>query len=279
MASSRLQSMNIQAPLLKPGLAALLAVVVSGWMTACVTTGDATLKTDPKTAVATRTALAGQYIRMGDLDAAQRSLETALKTDSRSAEANNMMGVLLQQEGSEANAVKAESYFKRAIATDKNYAQAHNNYGVYLNSRHRYREAIEQFKIAGASLGYEGRAAALENLGRTYLILRDARAELAFRQALQANRDSVVARLELAEIYLNRNQVQPASALYNEYLGYLGEQPQGARSLWLGIRIARMENDTMRMKTFINQLAADFPNSAEYRRYLQLQQKSEAVWK
>lgn len=258
----------------------VLLIALSQLLTGCITTGPSPLKPDPKAAVATRTALAGQYIRSGDLDAAQRSLEMALSIDSRSAEANNMMGVLLQQEGSAANLAKAETYFKRAISIDSNFAQARNNYGVFLNGRKRYQEAVEQFKLAGSTLGYDGRAAALENLGRTYLSLNDtAGAEQAFKQALQANRDSVVARLELAELFLSRKQVQDASALYNDYLRSLGDQKQGARSLWLGVRIARAERDTIRMKTFINQLGADYPTSAEYQRYLQLQKSPEAVWK
>lgn len=264
------------------GFAATSVVIIAlgQFLTGCITTGPSQLKPNPKTAIATRTALAGQYIRSGDLDAAQRSLEMALDIDSRSAEANNMMGVLLQQEGSPANLVKAETYFKRAISADSEFAQARNNYGVYLNGRKRYQEAVEQFKVASAALGYEGRAAALENLGRTYLSLNDSvNAEQAFKQALQANRDSVIARLELAELFLSRNQLQDASALYNDYLRSLGSQQQGARSLWLGVRIARAERDTMRMKTFINQLGQDYPTSAEYQRYLQLQKSPEAVWK
>ncbi len=251
-------------------------------MAGCISTTTsqyAQLKVDPKAAVATRTALAAQYIKTGDLDAAQRSLEAALKIDSRSAEANNMMAVLLQQEGSPLNMDKAESYYKKAIFIDSDYAQARNNYAVYLTARKRYKDAIEQFKIAGAALGYDGRSAALENLGRTYLTVGDnAAAEQAFKQALQANRDSMVARFELAELFLKKNQVRDASALYNDYLRYIGAQKQGARSLWLGIRIARAEHDSLRMKNFINQLGLDYPQSDEYQRYLKLQQSNEAVW-
>lgn len=247
-------------------------------LTGCQTTNR--LKADPKAAVTTRTALAAEYIRSGDLDAAKRNLDEALATAPGSVEANNMMGVLLQQEGSPSNVAKAEAYFKRAISLDPQYAQARNNYGVYLSGRKRYPEALAQFREAGAALGYEGRTAALENLGRTYLQVNDMQnAEQAFKQALQANRDSVIAKLELAEIFLQRNQIQEASALYNDYLRQIGSQQQGARSLWLGIRIARAERDTIRMKNFINQLGADYPSSAEYQRYLQLQQTPEAVWK
>ena len=246
-------------------------------LTGCQTTHQ--LKTNPKAAVATRTALAAEYIRSGDLDAAKRNLDEALETDSKSVEANNMMGVLLQQEGSASNLLKAETYFKRAVSLDPTDAQVRNNYGVYLSGRKRYPEAVTQFKVAGATLGYDGRAAALENLGRTYVQVNDSvNAEKTFKQALQANRESLIARLELAEIFLQKNQLRDASSIYNDYLRITGGQ-QGARSLWLGIRIARAERDNMRMNNFVSQLSTQYPNSTEYKQYLQLQQNPEAVWK
>ncbi len=251
----------------------LSAVLLAG----CQTTHQ--LKTNPKAAVATRTALAAEYIRSGDLDAAKRNLDEALETDSKSVEANNMMGVLLQQEGSASNLLKAETYFKRAVSLDPTDAQVRNNYGVYLSGRKRYPEAVTQFKVAAATLGYDGRAAALENLGRTYVQVNDTvNAEKTFKQALQANRDSLIARLELAEIFMQKNQLRDASGIYNDYLRITGGQ-QGARSLWLGIRIARAERDNMRMNNFVSQLSTQYPNSTEYKQYLQLQQNPEAVWK
>ncbi|MGM8888642.1 hypothetical protein ACS8FD_22125, partial [Psychrobacter sp. 1U2] len=63
-----------------------------------------------------RTSLAAQYIRKNELDTAQRQLEKAFAADSRYAPAYDMMGVLLQQEGSRLNLEKADQYFKKAIS-------------------------------------------------------------------------------------------------------------------------------------------------------------------
>ncbi|MGR5716261.1 tetratricopeptide repeat protein, partial [Escherichia coli] len=90
-----------------------------------------------------------------------------------------------------------EHYFKRAISSEPDNAQARNNYGTYLYQMERYNDAIEQFRIAGATLGYDQRYQALENLGRIYLKLGDiASAEKTFKQALLANRDSYISMLE-----------------------------------------------------------------------------------
>ena len=260
------------------------AVVISALivMSGCVTTTPATRlgEKDPAKAVQLRTQLAAEYIRTGELDKAKQELDQALNTDSRSVEANLMMGVLLQQEGSPTTMAKAEEYFKRAISIDGSHAQARNNYGTYLYLRERYPEAIAQFKVAGATLGYTQRYAALENLGRTYLKVGDnANAEQAFTQALQANRDSLIARLELAELLYFQQRFTLAGQMYEDYVRYTGQTNQGARALWIGLRLARSRHDDLGMQVLANQLRAQFPDSQEYKRYLELKQSSEAVWK
>ncbi|MBC7751628.1 MAG: type IV pilus biogenesis/stability protein PilW [Candidatus Saccharibacteria bacterium] len=258
------------------------SVMLTGCETT-VTTPMSMMKTgqspaNPGAAALARVGIAAQYIRSGDLDAAQRSLAEALETSPRLPEANNMMGVLLQREGSELNQIKAEEYFKRAIASRSDFAQARNNYGVFLSGRKRYAEAYTQFEIAGSQLGYADRSAALENLGRTALILgKQAEAQQAFTQALQTNNDSVVARFELAEIFLKQNRIQFARSLYDEYLRLMGDQPQSARSLWLGMRIAKQVQDDGRLQSLTERLQLVYPNSDEYLHYLELV-KMGAAW-
>ncbi|TVT80785.1 type IV pilus biogenesis/stability protein PilW [Acinetobacter colistiniresistens] len=248
-------------------------------LTACQSPSTG-LKKDPEKAVQVRTQLAAEYIRSRDLDAAKRSLDQALKADSRDANANMMMGILLQQEGNASNMEKAEAYFKRAISSEPDNAQARNNYGTYLYQQQRYNEAIEQFTRAGATLGYDQRFQSLENLGRIYLKLGDvANAEKSFKQALQANRNATISMLELAEIFYLQQNNRDASQLYEQYVRNVGQNNQGARALWIGLRIARANADQLGMQVLVNQLRALFPDSPEYQRYLQLQYSTEAVWK
>ncbi len=245
----------------------------------CQSTGGLNPK-DPVKAVEVRTQLAAEHIRNGDLDAAKRALDQALEVNSRDSMANMMMGVLLQQEGSKINLEKADAYFKRAISSDSKNAQARNNYGTYLYQMQRYNDAIAQLSIAGSTLGYDQRGRSLENLGRIYLRVGNvAEAEKSFKQALQADREAYIAMLELAEIYYLRQQTADATALYEQYVRIAGQKNQGARALWVGIRLARANGDTMGMQVLINQMRALFPDSEEYKRYLQLQYSTEAVWK
>lgn len=249
------------------------------FITACQTP-TTMVKKDPEKAVKVRTQLAAEYIKSGDLDSAKRTLDQALEMNSRDSAANMMMGILLQQEGSKVSMDKAEAYFKRAISADPKNAQARNNYGTYLYQIERYNDAIEQLNVAATTLGYDQRYKAFENVGRIYLKLGDmANAEKSFKQALQVNRDSYISMLELSEIFYLKQQAAAATQLYEQFVRGVGQKNQGARALWIGIRNARANSDTMGMQVLVNQLRALFPESPEYQRYLQLQYSTEAVWK
>lgn len=210
-----------------------------------------------------RTALAAQYIRENKLDAAQQQLEKAFAADSRYAPAYDMMGVLLQQEGSAINLAKADEYFKKAIALDKDFEQARNNYGVYLSQMKRYSEAAAQFEIAGSALGYDGRIGALENLGRTYLKLNDkAAATKAFIRAIEGNRSSLIAHIELVDLLIEQNRPLQAQQLYDETL-QLVQDKNSPRLLLQGIKLAAAQKDMITRQKLSQQLLSAYPLSDE----------------
>ncbi|AMN67106.1 pilus assembly protein [Psychrobacter sp. P11G5] len=227
-----------------------------------------------------RTSLAAQYIRKNELDTAQRQLEKAFAADSRYAPAYDMMGVLLQQEGSRLNLEKADQYFKKAIALDKDFDQVRNNYGVYLSQMKRYTEAAEQFEIAGAALGYEGRIGALENLGRTYLQLNNnPAAAKAFLRALDGNRNSLIAHIELVDLLLEQQRVQQAQRLYDETLLLVQGQGISPRLLLQGIKLAAAQNDRTTRQQLAQQLLSAYPLSDEAKQLKTWLNNPEAPWK
>ena len=260
---------------------ALLVLVSTGLVVGCQTVSNSPLKKpNPEKAVHVRTQLAAEYIRHGEFDTAKRELDTALRIDPRDAHANMMMGILLQNEGSQTNVAKAERYFKIAVSADPKNAQIRNNYGTYLYQTDRYNDALEQFEIAGSTLGYDQRYTALENKGRTYAKLGDLNnAEIAFEQALRVNRSAYVSMIELAEINYLRNSIPAATKLYQQAVNLVGEKNLNARALWVGIRLARANRNPLEMQVLVNQLRALYPDSLEYQRYLQLQYSTEVVWK
>ncbi|ELA08666.1 hypothetical protein MOMA_08911 [Moraxella macacae 0408225] len=235
---------------------------------------------DPKEIARSRTAIAAQFIREHRLDDAKRQLEQALKSDPNSPQAHDMMGVLLQQEGSALNLQKAQAYFKKALELDPDFTQAHNNYGVYLAKVKRYSEAIAQFEIAGSTLGYEGRADALENLGRMYLQVNDtAKAKEAFGKALDANRYSVIARSEMIDIFINEKQTLNAKKLHADLMTILGEEYLDPRTLQQGARLAKLTGNNTELQKFSQQLLDKFPTSSEAKQLKQWLRTPNAVWK
>lgn len=249
------------------GLVGMLGACQSGTPkpTVTPTATAATGAKSEKTEVARiRTSLAAQYIRENKLDIALQQLEMAMSSDPRYAPAYDMMGVLLQAEGSKRNMLKADEYFKKALAIDPNFSQSRNNYGVYLSGVGRYTEAINQFEIAGSTLGYEGRAASLENLGRAYLAIRNPdKAKASFIRALDANNERIDARVELVDIFLNENNLIFAKEVYDAVLARVGNQKLPPRILYQGIRIAVLQKATSQQQKLSRELLSLYPLSEE----------------
>ncbi|WP_227677769.1 type IV pilus biogenesis/stability protein PilW [Psychrobacter frigidicola] len=226
-----------------------------------------------------RTSLAAQYIRKNDLDSAQQQLEKAFAADSRYAPAYDMMGVLLQQEGSRLNLEKADGYFKKAIGFDKDFVQARNNYGVYLAQMSRHSEAVEQFEIAGSTLGYDGRIGALENLGRTYLQLNNhPAAAKAFLRALEGNRNSVIAHIELVDLLIEQQRIEQAQRLYDETLILVQGQGISPRLLLQGIKLAAAQKDIPTRQQLAQQLLSAYPLSDEAKKLKTWLSNPQAPW-
>lgn len=213
-----------------------------------------------------RTELAAKYIGENKLDAAMQQLEQAFAANSRYTPAYDMMGVLLQTEGSPANLAKADGYFLRAIELDPNFMQVRNNYGSYLSKVGRYQDAIAQFELAGSALGYLGRFKALENLGMTYERLGDTpRAKQAFLRAIDANQNSALARVELINVYLKEGNSLQAKKLYDELVSMAGGLILPAEVMLQGIKIAIAQNSTSQQQRLSQELLATHPLSEEAR--------------
>lgn len=213
-----------------------------------------------------RTALAAQYISERKLDDAKEQLEIALRADSRYAPAYDMMGNLLSAEGSSLNLQKADEYFRKAISLDPDFVQGRNNYGVYLSKMNRHKEAVEQFNIAGSTLGYQGRLSSLENLGLTYLKLGDEKsAEAAFKRALDIDSETVVARMELIDIMLNQKRSLQAKEYYDGLKGLWERhnEPMTARLLYQGIRLSVLQHNPTEYQRLSGVLLSQHPLSDE----------------
>ena len=68
----------------------------------------------------TRVAIAAEYIQKGQPDLALQQLQRALELNPKSAEAHNVMGVLLEKDD---NFVEAEQSYRKALSLKADYPQ------------------------------------------------------------------------------------------------------------------------------------------------------------
>ncbi|WP_075173869.1 type IV pilus biogenesis/stability protein PilW [Neptunomonas phycophila] len=213
------------------------------------------------------TRLGLQYLRGGDTSSAKSSVQRALEIREDYAPAYNALGLIFQVEDEKG---LAEQYYRKAISLDEKSAMFHNNYGAFLFSQQRYEEACKQLAIATEDPFYNSRGQAFENLGRCLnRIGKTAEAISAFERSLKTGGRRPQALVELAQLYLDANQIANAEGYYKEFSGLVDDKrvSHSAKSLWVGILIARMNNDVSTAATYALLLKNLYPASEEYKSY------------
>ena len=233
--------------------------------TGCISTteGGFTDQASPDRAREERVSLARQYIAEGNWDSAKRNLELAKDIDPESADVHEAFGLLYQRTG---ELELAEINFSQAVSLDRSCSRCRNNYAAFLYSQERYKEAEEQLDRVVRDTLYSARPQAFVNLGLCRLKLFNPQgAEESFVRALSMDRTNRIALLELAELRYNADDIVSATKYYETYRSLVRQQ--SARSLWLGIRIARQTNDKDAEASYVLALSNLFPASAEFEAY------------
>lgn len=245
-------------------IACINILIILGFISGCVTE-SATGRRDQgndKEKVESQVSLGVGYMRNGNYDRARENFRAALEIDSRSARAHNYLGLLNQLEG---DIETAEQHFEKALRYDRDYTAARNNYGAFLYAQDRYEDAIQELERAARDRTYRNRAQVYENLGVSYLKVDDQEAALdAFRQAIDLNPGQPRALLELASMEFEARNYKRARELYARFDDV---SRQTARSLWLGIRLARIFGDEDQEASLSMALKNIFPASPQYEAY------------
>jgi type IV pilus assembly protein PilF len=245
--------------------AALLLLVVS-LLAGCVTTG----KVDPMTTQKGRDEARRAYVQLGigylqegQNERAKIPLRSALQLDSSDADANAALALVFQGEG---EVQLAEEHFLKAIANSNGDVRILNNYGSFLYEQKRYQQAYEMFQKAAGDPLYPERSRVFENIGLTALALNNRSEALEnLSRALRLNPNQPRALLEMAEISYDTQQYVPARGYYERF-SQLSEQ--NARSLLLGLRLAKIFDDKNKAASFGLQLRRLYPGTPEYQQYL-----------
>ncbi|MET0125461.1 type IV pilus biogenesis/stability protein PilW [Pseudomonas caspiana] len=245
--------------------AALLLCFLTA-LAGCVTTGNVDPMSTSKGRDAARQAyvqLGIGYLQQGQSERAKVPLKKALELDSSDADANAALALVFQVE---MEPELADQHFRKALSSSPRDARILNNYGSFLYEQKRYKEAYERFEQAAADNLYPERSRVFENLGMTAVMLgnREVAAEH-FTKALRMDRQLPRALLEMAELSYEDRHYVPSRDYYDRF-SQLSEQ--NARSLLLGIRLAKIYEDRNKAASFGLQLKRLYPGTPEYQQYL-----------
>ena len=250
----------------------VLIAVVCALMFGCETTptGNSSSVYN-ETALASRarshTDLGAAYYQQGKLEIALDEFNRAVEIDPTYSQAHNGLGLVYAALNQDA---KADASFKRAIQVQPSSSEAHNNYGSFLCAHQRYDESITQFLEAVKNPLYSTPNLAYANAGICSVRKNDTKnAEVYLNKALQIEPLTYSAAYQLADIQFKRGDVTTAQkTLQNALIG--SPSPE---TLWLGIRIARVQGDKDAEASYALQLRQQYPN-AEQTRLLLSGQKS-----
>lgn len=246
-----------------------MAVIMTAVLSSCITTttGGFIVETSDDQALQDYIQLAIAYYDTNNLVASRRHINNALKIDGRSADAHNVLALILQREG---DIDLAEASFRQALNFDRSNSRARNNYAVLLFSLERYDEAYNELIRVTRDTNYVGRASAFENQGRSALRLnRTDDAANAFGRALQLNANLYVSALELALIEFAKENPDRAHQLFQQYLTTVQffSIPHSPRALLAGIQIEGHFKNQEVVDNFTLILTSLYQDSPEYEIY------------
>ena len=202
-------------------------------------------------------------MQQGSTENAKVPLRKALEIDSASADAHAALALVFQIE---MEPKLADEHFRKAISQRRDDARLLNNYGSFLFEQKRYQEAMERYTQAAQDNLYPERSRVFENLGLTALQLQQReQAKAYFERSLRLNSRQPRALMEMALLSFDDKQYVPARGYYESYLLLA---PHDARSLLLGVRLARVFEERDNAASLGLQLKRLYPGTPEYQQYL-----------
>ncbi|MBU0806255.1 MAG: type IV pilus biogenesis/stability protein PilW [Gammaproteobacteria bacterium] len=247
---------------LRPALLLLAASLLAG----CVTTGTVDPMKTGKGREEARDAyvqLGIGYLQQGQTERAKVPLKKALELDSSNADAHAALALVFQIE---MEPKLADEHFRKAISQRRDDARLLNNYGSFLYEQQRYQEALERYTEAAQDNLYPERSRVFENLGLTSLQLQQReQAKAYFERSLRLNSRQPRALMEMAQLSYEDKQYVPARSYYEAYMSLA---PQNARSLLLGVRLAKVFEERDNAASLGLQLKRLYPGTPEYQQYL-----------
>jgi type IV pilus assembly protein PilF len=243
----------------------LVAFVLSCMLAACVTNtkdGGRPLKDeDPQDAAAKYNIQLGTaYLQQGNYALAKEKLERSLKQNPKDPDVHTSLGLLYDRTGDPKG---ADKHFREALRLAPDKPDVSNNYAIYLCKNGRVDEGVERFTAVANNKYYRTPEVALTNAG---VCLRGAKrpeeAERKFAGAIKARPNYTEPTVQLASLYLERNDIASARKILDIYLNAFKPQPD---VLLQAVTVARAAKDRMSEEKYSRALRLEFPDSAQAR--------------
>lgn len=249
----------------------LLTTLLALSLSACVTVTESPFnkKASPEKAVDNYTQLGLGYLKKGRPDWARQRLNKALKINPDYAPANDGMGLLWQAEG---EPDLAEESFKKALSDDASFTQARHHLGRLYSQTERFDEAEEELKEAAGDRYYDNRATAYNDLALNYFRAgKNEQAIASYREALRVMPYNVDALVNASTLLFEAQQFTESLKYFDRFdrLVQREQTRHSAHSLWLGIKLATIQQNTKRTIELAKALKQTFPKSNEYKQYQQ----------
>lgn len=203
------------------------------------------------------------YLAQGQVSRAKAKLTHALKIANEMSEPHSAMAYFLEMTG---DIKEAEAEHRKAIKYAKETGAVYNNYGAFLCRQNHYKEADQAFQRALTDKKYTRTAEVYENAGLCALKAKnEIEAEQYLKTAIRRDPSRSSAMLELAALNLVQGKFNDTKNLLTQHKGIA--EPS-ARSLWLGIQLAKALEDQQEAHNQFLQLKSLFQDSPEYQAYL-----------
>jgi type IV pilus assembly protein PilF len=194
-----------------------------------------------------------RHFATGDVDAAGKAAEQALKLDDASDSAHTLMAMVDDRRG---RSKQAGGHYHRAVELAPQGSNF-NNYGIWLCNQGRAAESLEWFDRALQDRGYPTPAFALTNAGACAdKAGLDERAGNYLQAAIKLDPDNPTALATLAEREFRAGRPFQARAFSERRLA---AAPADARSLVLASQIEQKLGDTEAAARYVQRLRAEFP--------------------
>lgn len=201
-------------------------------------------------------ALAGEHLRRGDDDQAEKAVRALLKLDPDSADAHTLLGVIEDRRG---RGQAAGEHYRRATELAPGAGAALNNYGAWLCANGHPAESLVWFDRALADQAYATPARALANAGDCALESGQyERAERDLRDALASEPENALALAAMARNEFRKGRYLEARAFAQRRLAAAPADPV---VLQLAVRIENMLGDKGAAGRYTQQLREEFPEA------------------